>query len=70
MEMDATKAIAAMAKKKGTKEKQIRTDMMVAIHQAYLAKEPSFMLFFGNREPSPEEFISVIANDLSSKMIQ
>ena len=40
--------------------------MVVAIHQAFLAKEPAFTILFGNREPSPEEFINTIAKDITN----
>ena len=64
--MDVTKAIATIAQKQGITEKQVRADMVVAIHQAFLAEESAFTILFGNREPSPEEFINTIAKDITN----
>ena len=64
--MDVTKAIATIAQNQGITEKQVRADMVVAIRQAFLAKEPAFTALFGNREPSPEEFINTIAKDITN----
>ena len=64
--MDVTKAIATIAQKQKISEKQVRADMVVAIHQAFLANEPAFTILFGNREPSPEEFINIIAKDITN----
>ena len=68
--MDVTKAIATIAQKQGITEKQVRADMVVAIHQAFLAKEPAFTILFENREPSPEEFINTITKDITSITLQ
>lgn len=55
--MDITNAIKEIAKENGVSEAQVRADMIVAIHQAYLAGKPEFKVLFGDREPSVEEFI-------------
>ena len=68
--MDVTKAIATIAQKQGVTEKQVRVDMVVAIHQAFLVKEPAFTIYFGNREPSPEEFIRTIVKGITSPIRQ
>lgn len=63
--MDAAKAIEELAKQRGLSAEQVRADMIVAIHQAFLAKKPEFTILFGDREPSPEEFIQAIAQDFT-----
>ncbi|MBR0409190.1 MAG: hypothetical protein IJI53_14250 [Clostridia bacterium] len=62
--MNATKAIEAIAKERKMSVKQVRSDMIVAIHKTYLAKKPEFTIIFGDREPSPEEFLEVMAKEV------
>ena len=68
--MDVTKAIATIAQKQGITEKQVRADIVVAIHKAFLANGPAFTILFENREPSPEEFINTITKDITSITLQ
>lgn len=68
--MDATKAIEELAKQRGLSTAQVRADMIVAIHQAFLAKKPEFTILFGDKEPSPEVFLSTVAQDFSGSQIQ
>lgn len=67
--MDAAKAIEELAKQRGLSTEQVRADMIVAIHQAFLAKKQEFTILFGDREPSPEEFIKEIAIDFSREKV-
>lgn len=62
--MNATKTIEEIALKRKTSVKQVRADMIVAIHTAFLAKKPEFTIIFGDREPSPEEFLEVMAKEV------
>ena len=67
--MDITKEIKTIAREQGISAAQVRADMILAIHQAYLAGTPAFRVIFGNREPSIEEFITEIAKDVSGKRV-
>ena len=62
--MNAAKAIEAIAQERKISVKQVRADMIVAIHQAFLAKKPEFTIIFGDREPSPEEFLEAMAKEV------
>lgn len=63
--MDTAKTIETVARRQGISSRQVRADMIVAIHRAFLAHEPAFTMLFGNREPSPEEFMRISANEIS-----
>lgn len=63
--MDITNEIKAIAREQGISATQVRADMIVAIHRAYLVGTPAFRVIFGDREPSIEEFITEIAKDVS-----
>ena len=58
-----------MAREKGISVRQLRADMIVAIHAAATSENKETRKRFEERfhgvEPSPEEFISAIASDLS-----
>ena len=58
-----------MAKDKGISIQQLRADMIVAIHAAATSENQETRQSFNKRfhgvEPSPEEFISAIATDLT-----
>lgn len=71
--MDTQKAIEKIAWENNISVKQARADMIVAIHKAYLAGTPEFKIIFGDREPSPEEFIQVLSTvikDEDKKVVQ
>lgn len=67
--MNAAKAIEAIARERKTSVKQVRADMIAAIHKAYLAGKPEYKIIFGDREPSPEEFIEIMSNELKATEI-
>ena len=58
-----------MAKEKGISVQQLRADMIAAIHAAATSENQETRKKFEERfhgvEPSPEEFITAIASDLS-----
>ena len=58
-----------MTKEKGVSFQQLRADMIVAIHAAATSENQETRQRFNKRfhgvEPSPEEFISAIATDLT-----
>ena len=58
-----------MAREKGISVRQLRADMIVAIHAAATSENHEtrkrFVERFHGVEPSPEEFISAIATDLT-----
>jgi hypothetical protein len=59
--------LEGMAKEKGISVRQLRADMIVAIHAATLSENPDtrrrFFERFNGHEPTPEEFISTMAFD-------
>ena len=67
--MNTAEAIEALARRQGTSEAQVRADMIVAIHLAYMAKNPAFAMLFDDHEPSPEEYIARIVQDVSRPRI-
>ena len=50
-----------VALQNGVSEEEVREEIKKAIHDAYLQKSPAFVSAFGDREPSPEEFIEQMA---------
>ena len=62
--MNTEKAIEIIARENKISVKQARADMIVAIHKAYLAGTPEFKIIFGDREPSPEEFIEALSGEI------
>ena len=62
--MNAKETIEAIARENKISAKQARADMIVAIHKAYLAGSPEFKIIFGDREPSPEEFIEALSGEI------
>ena len=62
--MEPDRTFAIIAEQEGLSIQQVRADMIAAIHQAYLEGKPEFKVIFGDREPTPEEFIQAIAKDL------
>ena len=61
--------IKAIARGQGISAAQVRADMILAIHRAYLAGTPAFRVIFGNREPSIEEFVTEIAREVTGKRV-
>lgn len=48
----------------GVSEEDVRKEMQKSIHEAYLKKSPAFINTFGDREPSVEEFIKKMADQV------
>ena len=59
--METGKAIKRIALKNKLSAKQVRADMIAAIHVAYLADRSKFQRIFGDHEPLPEEFMEAMA---------
>lgn len=71
--MNAKNAIETIALENKISVNQARADMIVAIHKAYLVGTPEFKILFGDREPSPEEFIEALSGEIreeSKKPVQ
>ena len=60
---DMKNVIKEVAKKNGVSE-EVREEMQKSIHEAYLQKSPAFINTFGDREPSVEEFLTKMANQV------
>jgi len=43
--------------------------MIVAIHRAYLSKNPAFMILFDNQEPSSDTFIAAMTEEIGGKRL-
>lgn len=56
--------IKEVAKRNGVSEEEVRKEMQKSIHEAYLQKSPAFINTFGDREPSVEEFIKKMADQV------
>lgn len=56
--------IKEVAKKNGVSEEEVRKEMQKSIHEAYLQKSPAFINAFGDREPSVEEFLKKMADQV------
>ena len=65
--MNPKNAIEAIARENKISVKQARADMIVAIHKAYLAGSPEFKIIFGDREPTPEEFIEALSTEIQEE---
>lgn len=59
----ANKAIMHIAKREGRKVDDIREEISRAIDIAYEARDehPKWKELFGNRKPTPEELVGIIA---------
>ena len=56
--------IKEVAKRNGVSEEEVREEMQKSIHEVYLQKSPAFINAFGDREPSVEEFIKKMADQV------
>lgn len=56
--------IKEVAKRNGVSEEEVREEMQKSIHEAYLQKSPAFINTFGDREPSVEEFLKKMADQV------
>ena len=61
---DMKNVIKEVAKKNGVSEEEVREEMQKSIHEAYLQKSPAFINTFGDREPSVEEFLKKMADQV------
>ena len=53
-----------VALQNGVSEEEVREEMQKSIHDAYLQKSPAFINTFGDREPSVEEFLKKMADQV------
>lgn len=53
-----------VALQNGVSEEEVREEMQKSIHEAYLQKSPAFINAFGDREPSVEEFLKKMADQV------
>ncbi|MBQ6439215.1 MAG: hypothetical protein IJJ06_03625 [Mogibacterium sp.] len=53
-----------VALQNGVSEEEVREEMQKSIHEAYLQKSPAFINTFGDREPSVEEFLKKMADQV------
>lgn len=61
---DMKNVIKEVARKNGVSEEEVRKEMQKSIHEAYLQKSPAFINTFGDREPSVEEFLKKMADQV------
>ena len=53
-----------VALQNGVSEEEVREEMQKSIHEAYLQKSPAFINTFGDCEPSVEEFLKKMADQV------
>ena len=53
-----------VALQNGVSEEEVREEMQKSIHEAYMQKSPAFINTFGDREPSVEEFLKKMADQV------
>lgn len=53
-----------VALQNGVSEEEVREEMQKSIHEAYLQKSPAFINTLGDREPSVEEFLKKMADQV------
>lgn len=66
--MDMKEVIKQIALKNGVSEEEVREEMEISIHEAYLQKAPAFVETYGGREPSLEEFLENMVKQVNKRM--
>ena len=56
--------IRKVAAQNNVSEAEVREEMKKTIHEAFLQKSPAFVEAFGDREPTPEEFIKMMTDQI------
>ena len=67
---DVKEIIKNVALQNGVSEEVVREEIKNSIHEAFLEKTPAFAETFGDHEPTLEEFIEKMAEQIGSAFSQ